>query len=55
MKASTELAGGGYSPFLEPERRRELAKIICEALLLSFPKYKGFLFSISLYDFGYFF
>ena len=37
-EANEELAGGGFSPFLELTRRRELAKIVCESLLLSFPK-----------------
>ena len=41
-EASTELAGGGFSPFLERLRRRELAKIVCEALLLTFPKGQGY-------------
>jgi hypothetical protein len=40
--ACTELAGGGFSPFLEVDRRRELAKIVCEALLLTFPKGQGY-------------
>lgn len=41
-EACTELAGGGFSPFLELDRRRELAKIVCDSLLLTFPKGQGY-------------
>jgi len=37
-----ELAGGSYSPFLELARRKELAKILCQACLCTFPKGKSF-------------
>lgn len=37
-----EIAGGIYSPFLDPGRRRELAKVLCESLLLVFPRGKPF-------------
>jgi len=40
--AILEVAGGIYSPYLEYSRRRELAKIACEALSLNFPKGKPF-------------
>ena len=40
--AILEVAGGIYSPYLEHSRRRELAKIACEALSLNFPKGKPF-------------
>lgn len=33
-EAILEVAGGSYSPFLEKARRRELARIVCEALFL---------------------
>jgi len=38
--ALLEIAGGVYSPFLDPNRRRELAKIASDALTLTFPKGK---------------
>ncbi len=41
-EAVSEIAGGSYSPFLELLRRKELAKIIGNAALLTFPKGKGF-------------
>ena len=41
-ECTMELAGGGYSPFLEKVRRKELSRMICDLLLLSFPKGKGF-------------
>ena len=41
-EAVMELAGGAYSPFLELSRRKELAKILCQAALCTFPKGKSF-------------
>ena len=40
--AVTEVAGGGYSQYLEPARRKELAKIIVDALAVHFPRGGGF-------------
>ena len=40
--AILEVAGGIYSPYLDPSRRKELAKIASEALSLNFPKGKPF-------------
>ncbi|CAE7472064.1 unnamed protein product [Symbiodinium microadriaticum] len=40
--AVTEIAGGSYSQYLEPERRRELGRIVAESLELSFPRGGGF-------------
>ena len=40
--AILEIAGGVYSPFLDPSKRRELAKIVCDALGLNFPKGKPY-------------
>lgn len=40
--ACQEVAGGQYSPYLESDRRREMARIVCEALLLYFPRGKPF-------------
>jgi hypothetical protein len=36
--ALQELAGGMYSQYLMPERRRELASILCDSLLCIFPR-----------------
>ena len=36
-EAILELAGGEYSLDLDPSRRRELARLVCESLLLIFP------------------
>ena len=41
-EAVTEISGGVYSPYLDPAKRRELAKMLCEALLLVFPRGKPF-------------
>ena len=40
--AVTEVAGGSYSQYLEPERRRELGRIVAESLELTFPRGGGF-------------
>lgn len=37
-----EKAGGPYSPYLDPNKRRDLAKILCESLQLIFPRSKPF-------------
>ena len=37
-----DVSGGIYSPFLDPIRRTELAKVLCEALILTYPKNKPF-------------
>lgn len=36
-QAVIEISGGIFSPYLDPERRRELARIVSEALILYFP------------------
>lgn len=41
-QAVLEIAGGAYSAYLEESRRRELARIVCEALQLIYPKGGGF-------------
>lgn len=41
-QACLEIAGGIYSPFLDPARRRELAKIMGECLFLVFPRGRPF-------------
>ena len=41
-EAVTEIAGGGYSHYLKEERRRELGRVVCESLQLSFPRGGGF-------------
>lgn len=41
-QAVLEVAGGVHSPYLDPNRRKELAKIAAESLALSFPKDKPF-------------
>jgi hypothetical protein len=41
-QAVLEVAGGPYSNFLDPLRRRELARLLCESLLLVFPRGKPF-------------
>lgn len=33
----TELAGGGFSPFLAREKRRDLVQLVCQQLFLIFP------------------
>jgi hypothetical protein len=35
--AVIEVSGGIFSPYLQNERRRELARIVCESLILYFP------------------
>ena len=45
-QAVKEVAGGGYSPYLDDSHRRELARIVCEALLLYFPRGKPFELSL---------
>ena len=40
--AVCEVAGGVYSMYLEPVRRRELSRLVCESLQLHFPKGKPF-------------
>lgn len=41
-EAILEVAGGIYSPFLDPIKRRDLANIVCESLVLYFPRGKDF-------------
>lgn len=41
-EAVVEVAGGSYSQYLEPPRRKELAKIIVDALAVNFPRGGGF-------------
>jgi hypothetical protein len=36
-QAVLEVAGGVFSPYLDPERRKELAKVVCDSLMLYFP------------------
>lgn len=45
-EAVLELAGGGYSPFLSPDKRRELGRLICESLQLEFLRPHGFKLTI---------
>jgi hypothetical protein len=45
-EAVLELAGGGYSPFLAPDRRRELGRVVCESLQLDLLATGGFKLSI---------
>jgi hypothetical protein len=40
--AVVEVSGGIFSPYLHPERRRELAKVVCDALILTFPSGRPF-------------
>jgi hypothetical protein len=40
--AVMEVAGGSYSQYLEPDRRRELGRIVAECLELTFPRGGGF-------------
>ena len=40
--AVAEVAGGGYSQYLQEDRRRELGRIVCESLQLTFPRGGGF-------------
>ena len=42
-----ELAGGVHSSYLAPRNRRELAKILCEALLLFFPRGQPFELTVN--------
>jgi hypothetical protein len=37
-----DVSGGIYSPFLDPIRRKELAKILCESMILTYPKNRPF-------------
>jgi hypothetical protein len=41
-EAVVEVAGGAYSQYLEPDRRKELAKILIDALAVHFPRGGGF-------------
>ena len=41
-QAIIEVAGGVFSPYLEPEKRKELARVVCDALVLIFPSGKPF-------------
>lgn len=41
-QAAVEVSGGVFSPYFDPEKRRELAKIICDALILNFPSGRPF-------------
>ncbi|KAJ1437769.1 hypothetical protein B484DRAFT_416412, partial [Ochromonadaceae sp. CCMP2298] len=41
-EAVTEIAGGAFSPYLQPTRRQALAHIIADALVLIFPTGKPF-------------
>lgn len=41
-QAVIEVAGGVFSPYLDPMKRKELAKVICDALILVFPSGKPF-------------
>lgn len=41
-QAVVEVSGGIFSPYLHPERRRELAKVICDGLILNFPTGRPF-------------
>ena len=36
-EAILELAGGPFSLYLDPIRRRDLARLVCESLMLLFP------------------
>ena len=41
-QAIIEVAGGVFSPYLDPERRKDLARVVCDALVLIFPSGKPF-------------
>lgn len=41
-QAVLEVAGGVFSPYLDPERRKDLAKVICDAMMLYFPANQPF-------------
>ena len=41
-EATAEIAGGSYSQFLEPSRRRELARIVCDGFQCIFDKGSNF-------------
>ncbi len=41
-QAVIEVSGGIFSPYLHPERRRDLAKVVCDALILNFPSGRPF-------------
>jgi hypothetical protein len=41
-QAIIEVAGGVFSPYLDPVRRKELAKVVCDSLVLVFPSGKPF-------------
>jgi hypothetical protein len=45
-EAVLELAGGGYSPFLAPDKRRELGRVVCESLQLDLLRTGGFKLSV---------
>jgi hypothetical protein len=45
-EAVLELAGGGYSPFLDLEKRRELGRVVCESLQLDLLRTGGFKLSV---------
>lgn len=36
-KAITEICGGIFSPYLDPEKRKELARVVGDSLVLNFP------------------
>jgi len=36
-QAVIEVSGGIYSPFLNPSRRKELARVVCDSLIVLFP------------------
>jgi hypothetical protein len=41
-QAVIEVAGGVFSPYLDPDRRKDLAKVVSEALMLHFPSNQPF-------------
>lgn len=41
-QAIIEVSGGVFSPYLEPEKRKELARVVCDSLVLIFPSGKPF-------------
>ncbi|RYH20765.1 hypothetical protein EON65_22480 [archaeon] len=41
-QAILEVAGGVFSPYLNPDKRKDLAKVVCDALMLYFPANKPY-------------
>jgi hypothetical protein len=41
-QAIVEVAGGVFSPYLHPERKKDLARVVCDAMVLLFPSGRPF-------------